>query len=230
LVLAFLVALAVAGTWGVTALVFQVCANIQDRMDGPRVGSSLKQLTFAMHNYHDVHKHLPPPAIYGKDGKPLLSWRVAILPYVEQKALYKQFKLNEPWDSPHNIQLLEKMPLIFAPVRGEAPPNSTRYQVFTGPRTPFPGPKPLRFADFPDGHSNTILIVEADEAVPWTKPADLKLEPGGPLPPLGGVWGGRFYVAMGGGSVRIVDRRTVSDRTLRLAIDPSDGEKLPDDF
>ena len=64
--------------------------------------NNLKQLSLAMHNYANVHRYFPRQAIYSKDGKPLLSWRVALLPYLEQMPLYNKFKLDEPWDSPHN--------------------------------------------------------------------------------------------------------------------------------
>src|SRR5205814_7143349 len=120
----------------------------------------------------------PQPAIYGKDGKPLLSWRVAILPYIEQDQLYKQFKLDEPWDSDHNKKLLDKMPKTFEIPEAKAKPGHTFYQVFTGPETVFPldATKKLRFpASFTDGTSNTLAIVEAANPVPWTKPEDIPL-------------------------------------------------------
>ena len=66
-----------------------------------------------MHNYDSTHGSLPPHAIYGKDGKPLLSWRVLILPYIEEQALYEQFHLDEPWDSPHNEPLLRQIPRCY---------------------------------------------------------------------------------------------------------------------
>ncbi|HEY8503525.1 MAG TPA: DUF1559 domain-containing protein, partial [Gemmataceae bacterium] len=136
--------------------------------------NNLKQIGLAMHNYHDTHGTFPAAAITDKQGRPLLSWRVAILPYLDQNNLYQQFKLDEPWDSEHNKKLLEKMPEIYAPVRGKAPqPHSTYYQVFTGPGTPFAGPKGLHFREFKDGLSNTLLVVEAGVAVPWTKPQDI---------------------------------------------------------
>jgi hypothetical protein len=193
---------------------------------------NLKQLALAMHDYNDTYRRLPAAAIYSKDGKtPLLSWRVALLPYLEQGNLYNQFKLDEPWDSPHNIRLLSQMPKVYAPVRGDAPPNCTRYQVFTGPKTPFRGPVPPRIpVTFLDGTSNTFLIVEADDAVPWTKPADLVVSPNAPLPRLGGVWGDGFLAAMADGSVRFVNTRRTSEQTLRLAIDPADGMPLPADW
>ncbi len=95
--------------------------------------NNMKQIALAMHNYHDVYGRLPAPAIMDKDGKPLLSWRVAILPFIEQDNLYKQFKLDEPWDSEHNKKLLVQMPGIYAPVKAATKePFATFYQVFTG--------------------------------------------------------------------------------------------------
>jgi hypothetical protein len=189
---------------------------------------NLKEIALAMHSYHDVYKQFPS-AVYSQDGKqtPLLSWRVAILPFIEQNALYQQFRRNEPWDSPHNLRLLGQMPPIYAPVLSDAPPGQTHYQVFTGPRTPFNGPLPMRIMQFTDGTSNTFLVVEADDTVPWTKPADLVVADNAPLPRLGGLWGDGFLVAMADGSVRPVSRR-VREQTLRLLIDPRDGQVITD--
>jgi uncharacterized protein (TIGR03067 family)/prepilin-type processing-associated H-X9-DG protein len=188
--------------------------------------NNLKQLALAMHNYHDVYKGLPTDAIYSKDGKPLLSWRVAVLPFVEQAELYQQFKLDEPWDSPNNKKLLEMMPALYAPVNDvKTPPHSTYYQVFTGPGTVFEGNKKLRFQDVTDGTSNTIMIVEAGEAVPWTKPQDLPYSPKKDLPKLGGLFAEGFNVAMCDGSVRWLPRR-FNRAAVRLAITRSDGQPL----
>ena len=91
-----------------------------------------------MHNYHDVYKGLPPPAWSPKrEGKPQLSWRVAILPFIEQQALYQQFKHDEPWDSPHNMKLIEQMPPVYEIPGVKAKPGMTHYQVFTGPHAMF---------------------------------------------------------------------------------------------
>src|SRR5207249_1839062 len=151
--------------------------------------NNLKELALAMHNYHDTYRKLPAAAICGEQGRPLLSWRVALLPFIEHEQLYRQFKLDEPWDSPHNLRLLPQMPKVYAPVRGKTPPNCTRIQVFTGPNTPFTETSSLSLTGFRDGTSNTFLIAEADDAVQWTKPADLVVSPNAPLPRLGGVWG-----------------------------------------
>jgi uncharacterized protein (TIGR03067 family) len=186
--------------------------------------NNLKQLALAMHNYHDVYKGLPSDAIYGKDGKPLLSWRVAVLPFVEQNELYQEFKQNEPWDSPHNKKLLEKMPALYAPVSDvKTPPHSTYYQVFTGPGTVFEGNKKMRFTDITDGTSNTILIVEAGEAVPWSKPQDIPYDPKKDLPKLGGLFDDGFNMAVCDGSTRWVTRR-FNRATFRLAITRADGQ------
>ncbi len=186
--------------------------------------NNLKQIALAVHEYHDVNGQFPTAAIYSEDGTPLLSWRVAILPYIEQGHLYKQFKLDEPWDSPHNKKLLAQMPKLYAPVAGQVKDKqSTFYQVFTGKGTVFPGPKGIRLADITDGTSNTLMVVEAGEAVPWTKPAELRYAPDRPLPALGGMFVGGFNAAFADGSVRFI-KDTTDVKILRALITRNGGE------
>src|SRR5438105_10195864 len=110
----------------------------------------------AMHQYYDTHHRFPPAAVCSPDGKPLLSWRVLLLPFIEEDGLYKQFKLDEPWDSPHNIQLVPRMPVIFGPYRNKATGDGMSYfRVFVGPGAAFEGTKGLTRADFSDGTHNT---------------------------------------------------------------------------
>src|ERR1044071_8451352 len=104
-----------------------------------KVSNDLKVIGLALHNYADLNKTLPPAAILGQDGKPLLSWRVAILPWLEQNTLHKQFNLNEPWDSEHNKKLLASMPRYYG-----AEGTETHYRVFTGKGTAFEGSKGLK--------------------------------------------------------------------------------------
>ena len=128
-----------------------------EQADRARSMDNLKNLGLAMHNYHATDGTFPPAAVYSKDGKPLLSWRVLLLPYLEQNDLFRQFKLDEPWDGPTNKKLLAKMPEIYAIPRDKAKQShATAYQVFTGAGTIFPGPKASRVADITDGTSNTI--------------------------------------------------------------------------
>ncbi len=186
--------------------------------------NNLRQIGLAMHNYHDTLKRFPAAAISSKDGKPLLSWRVAILPYIEQGALYRQFKLDEPWDSEHNKKLLEKMPKIYEPVGGAQTkePHSTFYRVFTGPGTVFEGMRGVSLATITDGSANTALVVEASESVPWTKPDELVYEARKDLPKLGGLFRTGFHVLMADGSVLWV-RRNFDAPTLRSVILRNDG-------
>jgi hypothetical protein len=124
--------------------------------------NNLKQIGMAMHNYHSTHRSFPPAVVYNRDGKPLYSWRVLLLPYLEHDVLYKQFRLDEPWDGPNNIQLLSQMPEVYQHLSDAAGKNSsTAYQVIVGKGAAFEGTQGLRLKDFTDGTSNTILIVEA---------------------------------------------------------------------
>jgi hypothetical protein len=197
--------------------------------------NNLKQIALAFHNYHDTFSTFPPAAIYSKDGKPLLSWRVAILPYLEQEGLYRQFKLDEPWDSAHNQRLLDRMPPVYAaPVPGaggplagpaakKATPTGTYYQGFVGEGAVFEGKEGLRITDITDGTSNTLLVVEAGEPVPWTKPEDLPFDAKKPVPKLGGLFPEVFYAAFCDGFVRPI-KKTIDEQTLRAMITRNGGE------
>lgn len=140
---------------------------------------NLRRLALAFHNYHDTYKRFPTTASYDSQGKPLLSWRVHVLPYLGQRELFRQFRLDEPWDSPANKQLIARMPEIYGLSGGARDrQHKTRYLVPVGDATLFKGSEPLRIADTRDGTSNTIMIVEAApaEAVIWTKPDDLAFD------------------------------------------------------
>jgi hypothetical protein len=203
----------------------------QERGSAGRIQSvnNLKQIALAFHNYQSAYNHLPPAALFDKSGKPLLSWRVLILPFIEQDNLYKKFHLDEPWDSEHNKKLLEGMPKVYQ-MPTEKPSNRTHYLGFVGKGAAFEGKKGLSLpTDFPDGTSNTILIVEAAESVPWTKPQDLPYDPDKPLPKLGGFFEGGFNAAICDGSVRFLSNK-ITPQTLHHAIQRNDGHVLGPDF
>ncbi len=155
-------------------------------------------------------------------GKALLSWRVALLPFLGQNELYKQFRLNEPWDSPYNLRLLKKMPAVYAAPGADREAGMTFYQVFVGEHAAFEKHRHTRIADIIDGTSNTILIAEAGSAVPWTKPEDLHFAIDEPLPQLGGVFPDVFLAAFADGSVHTLSKKADPD-TLRWAIMRDDG-------
>jgi hypothetical protein len=181
-----------------------------------------------MINYSEQHGRLPPAVVYGEDGEPLHSWRVLLLPYIDQQELYEEFKLDEPWDSPHNLALLPRMPATYAlPPRQAAKLKLQPYHpichVFHGPHAAFEGKQGLRWpGDFWDGTSQTILIIEAGQPVPWTKPEDLPYDPDKPLPDLSAPFKDIIRVAMADGSVRVI-HRNLNEKVLRLAIGRDDG-------
>jgi hypothetical protein len=151
-----------------------------------------KHMALAMMNYYDANKQLPPAAIRDENGRPLLSWRVAILPYLETSdaELHKQFRLDEPWDSPHNLALLKQMPEVYADPsqRNLARESKTTYLAPIGLGTVFDTDTGLTFRDISDGTSKTILLVEVapENAVLWTKPEDWEVDMDNPLRGLSG--------------------------------------------
>lgn len=164
--------------------------------------NNMKQIGLAMHNYLATNNSFPPKAIVDKNGKPLLSWRVAILPYLEVAGEKLDFKLDEPWDSEHNKKLLDKMPAVFNNPNLPSK-NSTNYLGADGVDGILSA-KGVSAQQITDGLSNTIMVVEADRAVPWTKPDDLEFDAEKPLKGLGALRPGGFNALMSDGSVRFL--------------------------
>lgn len=143
--------------------------------------NKLMQMGLAMHNYHDAFRAFPTAARYdAKKEKPLLSWRVSILPFLEQQALYDKFHLDEPWDSPHNKTLIEQMPAIYrSPGRPGMKAGTTCYVLPTGEQAIFSATDAApSFQRITDGTSNTVMVMHTTEkrAVVWTKPDDYELD------------------------------------------------------
>ncbi len=182
-----------------------------------RTINNLKFMGLAMHNFAAINGGRFPTAAIRKGGKAILSWRVAILPFLEQFALYERFHLDEAWDGPHNATLLKEMPRVYAPVTPkETVPYTTYYQWVVGPGSLFGGDKVTRvgvniFA------RPALMIVEAGEPVPWTKPDDLRHDDGKPLSKFGGQFEDGTYVAFADGSARFLSR-SLSPETLRALI------------
>jgi len=189
--------------------------------------NNLKQIGLAMHNYHDVNRKLPDAASVDQSGKPLLSWRVHVLPYVDQKGLFDKFHLNEPWDSPHNKALADSMPAVFQDVTGKADKGKTRYQVILGPGSTFEGGKGKTIRGITDGTSNTIIVVEVSpaKAVEWTKPADITYSPSNPLDGLVAPGTQGFNALRGDGSVTFISN-TIDPKNLAAMFTASGGEPV----
>ena len=179
----------VAGVVGLAccALLLPCTWKVRESEGWTRSAYSLKNIGEALRGYQSVYGRLPPAVITGKDGKPLYSWRVELLPFLEQDHLYNQIRKDEPWDSLHNKPLLEKTPRCYRPLLGGYDnPGLTHYQVFVGPGTAFEGVghTPNDFID----PASTILVAEGAVPVPWAKPVDLIYATDQPLPLLGGLY------------------------------------------
>jgi hypothetical protein len=188
----------------------------------------LQFMALAMHNYYDVHRRFPAQANYDKNGRPLLSWRVHILPFIEEGKLYKEFHLDEAWDSEHNQKLIERIPHIYrSPELSFQDYGKTTFLGVAGKHAFFQGTEGITIRQITDGTVNTLMVVEAppSQAVVWTKPDDFDVDPGHLHERL---FQGRdsFGAAMCDGSAYVIGKATTED-TLRAHYTINGGEIIP---
>jgi hypothetical protein len=168
-----LAAVIAAGVW--------LVGKIQEAREAARhtqCRSNIGQLYFALLQYHEIHGTFPPANIADADGRPMHSWRVLILPFIDQVAVYEQYRFDEPWDGPHNSELANRTGDTFhcpsGPNRGGSP--LTDYVVIVGPDTAFPGAASTSLSDITDGPENTVLLAEiAGSNIHWMEPRDLQV-------------------------------------------------------
>lgn len=218
------------GTSGVmVALMLPAVQSAREAARRMQCVNNLKQIGLALHNHEDGYGHIPMPAIIDKAGKPLLSWRVAILPFLNEGALYKKFKLDEPWDGPHNRPLLQEMPAVYrCPSRRDTNTQATNYRVIVGPGAVFEAGKECKLDDVKDGLSNTLLVVESAEPVEWTKPDELTFDPASApsLVGAGSAHPGGFDALLADGSLRFF-KNTFEPKLFRALITRAGGEAPP---
>jgi hypothetical protein len=218
---------------GFSALMTAVPDSVFAARGSTAAENNLKQIVLAMHNYADANVSFVSNS-YDKNGKPLLSWRVHLLPYIEQSALYQRFKLDEPWDSENNKPLSQVVVKVFqVPGRPAAQPWETYFRGFIGPKDVKAEHRPWLLEGeskgpqfpkiFSDGTSNTIVVAEAAESVPWAKPDDLPYDGVKAAPKLGGP-NGTWIAGFADGSVRTFRRGQIDEKTLRALITTSGGE------
>ena len=196
--------------------------------------NNLKQIALACHNFHDVFKGFPAGYSVDDEGKPLLSWRVHILPFIEQNALYDQFHLDEPWDSEHNIKLLDKMPQVYRAPNSVAGENKTVYRGFGGEGAIMKGSTRAKrtrgttFGQIRDGSSNTVMFMEVSDelAIEWTKPEVLDFSETKPSLLFGNSPGGT-NAALADGSVQFLSN-LIDEKALEWMINMSDGRGFYD--
>lgn len=206
-----------------------------DTLPGHVVKDRLRQIALAIHNYESVYGVLPP----GRNNEKTipssrLSWRVQLLPFLDQNELYQKFKHDEPWDSPHNIQLLAEIPEVYrSPMFASwdntpvIQPGYTPFVAPVGEGTIFGGNEVLGFRNVSDGLSNTAMVLFADSnhVVPWTAPDDYRYEASNPAKGLKQFANGLFVVAVGDGSVQMIPLDTDPEQLRRLFI-RNDGQPL----
>jgi hypothetical protein len=224
------------GLWGLVTGV----SRVRESANRVKSSNNLKQMALAIHNYESTQGYLPSNT-YSADGKPLLSWRVHILPYYGEpamNALHARFKLDEPWDGASNRQLLDQMPPFLQVPNAQPSARLTHYRGFSSPGAVFarhhvqgrpPGMNDrVVFLNFQDRMSNTFLAVEAADPVEWSKPDDLDASPTKPFPRLGTT--PRYFLAcLGDGSVKAL-RPDLPETTLRALVTYAGGEPLPADW
>jgi hypothetical protein len=195
--------------------------------------NNLKVLALAMHNYASAYRTLPAAQSHTyrangmvQESKYPHSWRIDVLPFVEEVSLHGQYHFDEPWDSDANKKIMEKMPSVFrSPSDRDPKSTNTSFFVLTGPDTIFDGEKGGEFRRITDGTSMTLLIVEANRQAPWTKPEDIPYAADKPVPKLGGTMPDGFLAAFADGSVRTLPN-SLDEATLRALITKAGGETI----
>ncbi|MFY9255909.1 MAG: DUF1559 domain-containing protein [Fuerstiella sp.] len=206
--------------------------------------NNLKQLGLAMHNYHDVHNSFP----LAESGGPQDSWRVTLLPYVEQRALFERYNQDHAWDSPENIALASEHVFAFSCPqipkgrdRNSAGQFLTAYVAPTGKGTVFDGATTTQLKSITDGTSNTLLIMEArGTSIVWSEPRDVgiatnpvsvnegtnQLDVSDSV--LSSYHRGGAQALLADGSVRFVSQN-IDPQVLQALVTKAGGEELPED-
>lgn len=198
---------------GFDELLQKTIAQAEERNKEMQKSNNLKQLILAMHNYESAYRRLPFNHDMGGNASLELSWRVRVLPFFEQGALYEKFRLNEPWDSEHNKPLAEQMPVIYGK---DSKAGKTAYCWIES--------NVQGFANITDGTSNTIAMIESTELVPWTQAKDISIEAAEKMI-LGLPDGKDIVVGMYDGSVTRLNNKIPPEK-LHAMLTPDGGEVI----
>ncbi|TWT63995.1 DUF1559 family PulG-like putative transporter [Rubinisphaera italica] len=211
----------------------------QSRESGPRSAckNNLKWLALSMHNYHDLHGVFPSPNHHDGDSPPY-SWRIALLPYIEEDQIFERYNFSEPWDGPTNSTMHSlQLDVFLCPDTSSRLKNHLRtvtdYVAITGEETIFSEGQPTKLTDVTDGTSNTIMFVElANSDIHWMEPRDLqfnaisnRMNKSGAG--LSNIHNGGAYTALVDGSIRYLSEETDPD-VLRALMTKSGGETIGD--
>ena len=218
------------------ALLFPAIQGAREAARRVQSSNNLKQIGLGMLHYHDTTKRFPPPYVADDDGKPMHSWRVLLLPFMEHQALYEKYNMDEPWDGPNNSGLASMAMSIYQSPTAENTGSTADYLVVTGPETIFDPDRQTTMADIIDGTSNTIMVVESTGSnIHWMEPRDLKFDeldfsvngPAGNSIRSGNAQGAN--VLMADASVRFLNT-DVAPEILRAMLTKAGGEMVPSEF
>jgi len=215
------------------ALLLPAVQSAREAARRAQCSNNLRQLGLAFHNYHDTYGTFPPAYIPDENGKPMHSWRVLILPYMEYGVIHDQYNFDEPWDSPGN-QAVTNIPIaaFTCPSSPNSTSTETNYMVITGPGTVFEGAKGTRLRDVLDGTASTILVVEVTgTGTKWAEPKDL--DASNVAPPFsagnagnaGSCHPGGMNAVLCDGSVRFISDATARE-LLNAMITRAGGERV----
>ncbi|MFN5298872.1 MAG: DUF1559 domain-containing protein [Planctomycetaceae bacterium] len=192
--------------------------------------NNLKQIALAMHNYHDSYGTFPPAVTYSADGKPMHSWRVLLLPFLDEVALHAQYNMNEPWNSPANSQLLSRMPKVYGCPSSPPELGVTHYAVPVGPRTMFPPERGVAAREITDGTSATLMVIETfGTSLNWMAPVDMTVSagvPGAQPVAFSSLHTGGFHVSLADGSVRYLSYDVATPQVLDAMLSRDGGEAV----
>ena len=188
--------------------------------------NNLKQIVLALHEYADANGCFPPAATYASDGKPLLSWRVLILPYLNERALYDRFHLDEPWNSPQNKPLGDRAPAVFQCPSAAIPTGLTTYEIVVDPHSMFTGqPTGVTVQSVTDGTATTLAVVESAAPVSWSRPEGLSLASDDAMLGMGSNHPGGFNVSLADGSVQFI-KNSIIPAVLKGLVTRDGGEAV----
>jgi hypothetical protein len=225
-------AVGMAGVGAMAALLLPAVSQARGAARTMSSQNNLKQIGLAIRTYHEIYGRFPvgeSPGMKYKDGKPLHSWRVYLLPFVEQEPLYRQFHLDEPWDSPHNIQFADRVISVYTNPRANLEPGYTNYVAPQGPNTVLGSNRMMRYRDITDGESQVILVMEVgpENAIPWSQPDNLEIDAddviGSILPEHDD-----FQALMCDGSVQRFSVAVMVSEVFMRLIQRNDGEPIPE--
>ncbi|WP_339908259.1 DUF1559 domain-containing protein [Symmachiella dynata] len=189
----------------------------------------LKLIGLALHNYHDAYGTFPPAFVADDNGKPMHSWRVLILPYLDQRALYEQYDFSEPWNGPNNVKLVTQRPNIYGYPGQKGDATVTAFAAIAGKPCVFQGSEPVAIKDIRDGTSNTLVAGEAVGAgIPWTKPQDVEFDQfthwGAPAGFSSDVVVGGAYALFADVSVQSISSDEFDEKTTRALFTRAGGD------